>query len=106
MMRVAQRMRETDPGACIRCAFLELCPPDLTTTVADLVVQGVGVVTIFPMFLGLGKHAREDLPRLAEALRQRYPEVHFVLKPSVGEEARVIELLAQLALDRVPPAPA
>ncbi|MEY4099606.1 MAG: hypothetical protein RL300_777 [Pseudomonadota bacterium] len=95
---VAQRMRAIDPRCCVRCAFLEITEPDLVSTTAELIGLGVDDITIVPMFLGVGRHAREDLPVLVKSLQADYPEVRFTLQPSVGEDARVVELLAQIAL--------
>jgi sirohydrochlorin cobaltochelatase len=50
------------------------------------------------MFLGVGRHAREDLPVLVTELQKTYPAVSFVLRPSVGEDPRVVEMLAKLSL--------
>jgi sirohydrochlorin cobaltochelatase len=55
-------------------------------------------IRIVPMFLGMGKHAREDLPQLAAQLRQEHPEIEFEITPTVGEDARVTALLADLAV--------
>ena len=95
---VANHMRKISPQSCVRCAFLELTEPDLASVMAELAAKHVKHVTIVPMFLGVGRHAREDLPLLVSELRQTYPKVHFVLRPSVGEEPRVIEMLARLSL--------
>ena len=95
---VAQRMLAIDPQCCVRCAFLEITEPDLARTTAELVALGVNSITIVPMFLGVGRHAREDLPLLVNALQDSYPGVRFLLQPSVGEDARVVELLAQIAM--------
>jgi sirohydrochlorin cobaltochelatase len=95
---VAQRMLVIDPQCRVRCAFLEITEPDLASTTAELVALGVDSITIVPMFLGVGRHAREDLPVLVKALQLDYPEVCFMLQPSVGEDARVVELLAQIAM--------
>jgi sirohydrochlorin cobaltochelatase len=95
---VAQRMLAIDPQCCVRCAFLEITEPDLAWTTAELVALGVNSITIVPMFLGVGRHAREDLPLLVNALQDNYPGVRFLLQPSVGEDARVVELLAQIAM--------
>ena len=102
---VALRMQAIDPQCCVRCAFLEITAPDLAVTTAELVALGVNSITIVPMFLGVGRHAREDLPVLVQSLQADYPEVRFMLQPSVGEDARVVELLAQIALPGVPVAP-
>jgi sirohydrochlorin cobaltochelatase len=95
---VAQRMLEIDPQGMVRCAFLELTQPSLDVAATELIRLGVDTIRIVPMFLGVGRHAREDLPVLVDALRVQFPAVNFNLRPSVGEEARVIELLAAVAV--------
>jgi len=44
--------------------------------------------------LGVGKHARQDLPALVAAARAAHPKVAFEVLPSVGELPEVIEVLA------------
>ena len=95
---VAARVRTLDAAVAVRCAYLELTEPDLATTVDALMAEGVRSITVVPMFLGVGKHAREDLPLLLDALRRQHPETQFNLQASVGEQPAMIELLAQLAL--------
>lgn len=99
MESVAARLRTLHPQAPVRCAYLELQAPDLATAAGELVGLGVGALTIVPMFLGTGRHAREDLPRLVEELRTLHPGVEVVLRPPVGEDARVVELLANIAVE-------
>lgn len=96
--QVAWHMRQLQPEHPVRCAFLEWTQPDLMTAVDELLALGVQAITVMPMFLGLGKHAREDLPRLAAQLQTRHPHIRFVVKPSVGEQVEVLQLLARLAL--------
>lgn len=99
MEAVAARIRQQSPHALVECAYLELSTPDLATATQRLLANGVQAITIVPMFLGVGRHAREDLPLLVEQLRQQHPQVIFSLKPAVGEDQRLVELLAQIALD-------
>jgi sirohydrochlorin cobaltochelatase len=47
----------------VRCAYLELTAPDLPA-VARLMAAGATGHAWCRMFLGTGKHAREDLPAL------------------------------------------
>ena len=99
MEAVAHRVREQSPKAEVVCAYLELSQPDLPTATAALVAQGIAEITIVPMFLGTGRHAREDLPALVAQLRADHPATVFELPPAVGEDTRVIELLASMALE-------
>jgi sirohydrochlorin cobaltochelatase len=50
------------------------------------------------MFLGVGKHAREDLPQLVQDLKGLYPHVSFELRQAVGEEPELIQSMAAIAL--------
>ncbi len=56
-------------------------------------------VTVVPMFLGTGKHAREDLPRWSQALRRAHPQVRLQLAAARGRRSAVLDLLAKIALE-------
>ncbi len=99
MDAVAARIGTLAPQTPVVCAFLELTSPDLPTAVQALVAQGLQRVTVVPMFLGVGRHAREDLPVLMAELQARHPAVEFHLQSAVGEDARLTDLLARMALD-------
>lgn len=96
---VATQMRASNPLCEVRCAYLELTEPDLASSAAELVALGMTTLTVVPLFLGVGRHAREDLPVLMMDLKQRFPHVSFELRPAVGEDPRVIALLADVALN-------
>lgn len=115
---VANRIRADHPQQPTACAYLELCEPSLPDAAALMISQlqdatsliappagSTGAngskrlrIRIVPMFLGMGKHAREDLPELAAALRSAHPLVEFEITSTVGEDARVTALLAQMAV--------
>jgi sirohydrochlorin cobaltochelatase len=94
---VARQMTERWPGISVACAFLELTTPDLASTVEALMMQGKTHVRIVPMFLGVGRHAREDLPQLVSELVESYPQVHFELLPAIGEHPAMTRLMAEIA---------
>lgn len=104
---VATRMREQlarssqdADGAAppVACAYLELMAPTLSACVQDLAAQGVLAFTIVPMFLGQGRHAREDLPQLVTDLHAQHPGLRFTLRPAVGEDPEIVDALARLIL--------
>jgi sirohydrochlorin cobaltochelatase len=98
MEAVAAQIRTSSPQAKVVCAYLELSTPDLADATRMLLAAGIQTIVIVPMFLGVGRHAREDLPQLVDALRQQHPDVVFALRPAVGEDSRLVQLLAEIAL--------
>ncbi|WP_295957897.1 CbiX/SirB N-terminal domain-containing protein [Rhodoferax sp.] len=99
MQAVAAQVAAADPQVQVACAFLELTTPDLPTAAAQLVAQGAQQLTVVPMFLGVGRHVREDLPVLMDGLRQQHPGVNIVLQAAVGENTQLVALLAKIALE-------
>ncbi len=95
---VAARMREREPDVPVRCAYLELMAPELGATVQELASCGATAITVVPMFLGVGRHARHDLPELVRALALSHPAVRIDLRPAIGEHPEVVELMAGIAL--------
>lgn len=94
---VVQRMQVQQPNLNVAVAFLELTAPDLPSTVETLMKQGVAHVRIVPMFLGVGRHAREDLPALVHGLVEAYPQMSFELLPAIGEHPAMTALMADIA---------
>ena len=95
---VAQAISTQSPGTRVACAYLELSQPDLSQVTSELAAEGIAHITVVPMFLGVGRHAREDLPQLLAQLRTQYPDLVFQLMPAVGENPEVVEMLAAVAL--------
>jgi sirohydrochlorin cobaltochelatase len=106
---VATAIAAKHPGTPVRCAYLELCTPDLPTVTTEIIAACASFhwasgpkdtlnIRIVPMFLGMGKHAREDLPELVTALRMAHPSVNFEVVAPIGEDARVTALLAEMAV--------
>ena len=95
---VARRMVALTPGLAVACAYLEFVTPDLKSAAERLIAEGARSVHVVPLFLGMGKHVREDLPQLLDELRDAHSGVDFTLAPAVGERPEVIDLLARIAL--------
>jgi len=96
---VAARIAAQQPGRPVACAYLELCAPTLPDAVAQLVAEGARQVAVVPMFLGTGKHAREDLPVLVEQLRASHSGVQFSVQTAIGEDPRMTALMAEIACE-------
>jgi sirohydrochlorin cobaltochelatase len=98
---VQQRLQAQDPALDVRCAYLELTEPDLPECVRRMIADGVGRIRILPMFLGMGRHAREDLPQLIVQIRHAHPHTRVEVLPALGEDPRLADLSCQIALDNL-----
>lgn len=96
---IAARVQSLDPAGLVGCAYLELTDPPLMTCATVLIDQGAQNITVVPLFLGVGRHAREDLPVLMAELKAAFPLIAFGLQSAVGEDARLVDLLAHMALE-------
>lgn len=95
---VMRRIQAMDASVQVSCTYLEMVAPDLPSAARAMVESGVRSIRVVPLFLGMGKHVREDLPQLLDALRLAHPSVDFSLAGAVGEDTEVIDLLARVAL--------
>jgi sirohydrochlorin cobaltochelatase len=87
----------------VRLAYLELMTPSLESVVDEFVANGVGAVTVIPVFFGQGGHVRGDLPRLVNALRARHATLELHVAPAVGEDASVLAAIADYAFRSAAP---
>jgi sirohydrochlorin cobaltochelatase len=97
--QVAARVRALRAGVQVSLAYLEFMAPDLDGAALCLVQAGCRDVAILPLFLGAGSHVRKDLPERVARLRLDHPTVRWTLRPAAGESARLVEALAQIAVE-------
>ena len=95
---VAADIRVRQPNTAVRCAYLELCTPTLPDAAAELIAAGAIWIRVFPLFFGVGKHAREDLPLLIDQIKTTHPGVVIELLPAAGEYPQLTALMADIAL--------
>ena len=96
--RIQARLRAADPAAMVELCFLELMPPSLTEAVAGLAAQGVGLITIVPLFLAQGGHLKQDLPRIIDEVRQIHRELDIRMTSAIGDSEVLTDAIAEWAL--------
>ena len=77
------------PEVRVTLAFLELMEPRLPEAVEALVAEGVGDITVVPVFLGQGGHLLRDLPQLADGIRAAHPGLRLHIAGAIGEDPGV-----------------
>ncbi|HRK38609.1 MAG TPA: CbiX/SirB N-terminal domain-containing protein [Burkholderiaceae bacterium] len=97
---IASRIRSLQPSSQVVCAYLELCEPSLPAALEQLATAGIQHIRVLPIFFGMGKHTREDLPHLISQWCASHPDVKLDVLPPAGEHAALTDLLAHVALGR------
>lgn len=93
--RLQALVQQQSAGLTVELAFLELMTPRLPELTAQLVADGINVVTVVPVFLGQGGHVRADLPRIVDELKAQHPTVSFKIAEAVGENDQVLQAMAR-----------
>jgi sirohydrochlorin cobaltochelatase len=96
--RIAARLREARPNLPVQLAFLELMQPALADAVAGMAADGITRITLVPLFLAQGGHLKEDLPRLLDDVRRRYPSVTIDVTQAIGDSEVLTATIADWAL--------
>ena len=96
--QIADHVREQAPGVPVELSFLEFMAPDLAEGANRLAAAGCERIDVVPLFLGAGGHVRRDIPDLLARLELAHPQVHWVLRPAIGEVDSVVEAMATASL--------
>jgi sirohydrochlorin ferrochelatase len=81
----------------VQPAYLELAEPSIDEGAARCVERRASVVIMLPYFLSLGRHVVDDLTAARDRLRQRYPQVTFLIAPPLGQHPALVDILLQHA---------
>lgn len=93
--RLKAELEALRPEARVELAFLELMKPSLPECVAALYADGVRSLRVVPVFLGVGGHLREDLPRIVEEIRAAHAGLEITVEAPIGEQPAVITAIAR-----------
>lgn len=103
-LRLQELVQQHNSDAPVALAFLELMSPSLPECAAHMVEDGCTALHIVPIFLGQGGHIRRDLPLVVEQLRAAHPDVAISVAKAAGEDAAVLQAMAQYCLRSLPTA--
>ncbi len=102
---LANLLVERRPGWSIRCAHLEICAPHVADVVDGCVRDGARTIFLHPFFLLPGRHARDDLPRMAADARDRHPGITIHVTETVGLDPKLVEIVLDRIDEAVRPEP-
>ena len=86
-------LAEQLPDLQISGFFVEVAEPTLEQEIGRLAEQGVERIVIVPMFLTRGNHLSNGIPRILEAMRQRYSHIQIELTRHLGVDPLLAEII-------------
>ncbi len=101
--KLRERIAARRPDATVELAFLEFMEPALEPTVNRLAADGVGRITVVPLFMAQGGHLKHDLPLLLARARTAHPGIALTLAPPVGDIESILDAIVDWvsALERI-----
>lgn len=97
LAQLAALLKARVPDRIVHYAHLELAPPSIADAIERCAAEGATEIVVHPYFLAPGRHATEDIPRLAREAARRHPDVAVRVSPPLG----LHEKLADVVLERV-----
>ena len=95
--QLAVLVRQLRPGLAVEIAHMSQAQPDLAAGFERCVRAGASEVIVHPYLLSPGKHALEDIPRLAAECAARHPGVTFRVTPPLGLHGKLAEIVLERA---------
>ena len=90
------------PDLAVEVAFLELTAPLLPEAIENLIARHYLEIAIVPVFLAQGGHLKNDVPRLLDAMRARFPGITFDLWPALGDVDPVLDAIGTWIVNTAP----
>ena len=90
------------PGPAVGGGFIELSPPPISATVADLVAAGHRDLAVVPLVLFDAGHAKTDVPASVNLARAAHPGVRVRYGRALGVHPDLVELVDARLRSAVP----
>jgi len=91
-----ERLKEQSDIAIIKYAFLEIAHPSIPEGIDDCANAGATEIIILLNFLNAGKHVDEDIPRIVDEARGKYPQVTFTITQPIGKHDKIVKLFLDM----------
>ncbi len=97
LQEIATLVRELSPGLIVHIAHMELAAPDIPAGLAACVADGADEIIVHPFMLSPGRHATEDIPRIAREAAAAHSGVQVHVTPPLGVHAKLAEIVLERA---------
>ena len=86
-------LAEQLPDLHISGSFVEVAEPTLEQEISRLAAEGMERIVIVPMFLTRGQHLSNGIPRILDAMREKYSHIQIDLTRHLGVDPLLAEII-------------
>ena len=90
-----KKFRAAYPHRFVEGAFLSLAKPTIPEAIECCVRQGSEQIFVIPLLFFPGRHAKEDIPRIIQEAKNKYPEIDFHYASPLSENPEALTLLEE-----------
>ena len=94
---VAEILRQKRPQLIVQIAHMELAEPSIGQGIAACVRAGATEIVVHPYMLSPGRHATQDIPRMATEAAATHPGVTIRVTEPLGLHEKLGEVILQRA---------
>lgn len=94
---IAKQLQQELGTSKVRLAYMEFTGPTLMDVAYECVGQNQLNLRLLPLFMAVGAHLATDIPEQVAAVRCQFPQITIDILPPVGEDARMVRLVEQIA---------
>jgi sirohydrochlorin cobaltochelatase len=100
---IARRVRACGRYEAVVVCFLDLNKPSIPDAIDNLVGRGIQHIIATPYFLQLGNHVIDDLPKIIELARARYPSSTIILAEHLSYDRLLVAAITDRVAEAIAP---
>ncbi|MBI3316531.1 MAG: CbiX/SirB N-terminal domain-containing protein [Candidatus Omnitrophica bacterium] len=78
-------------------AFLEMVKPSISQGIENCIEKGALEIFVIPLMLFPGRHVKDDIPRLIQESKAKFPAIDFHYAGPLSEKTSLAEVVEQKA---------
>ena len=94
--RLVKALKRKSKVPIFEFAFLEIERPSIPEGIRKCVDSGAREIRVLLNFLNSGRHVGEDIPKIVNEARLKYPSVKFRITPPIGQHPKIDEVFVEL----------
>lgn len=98
LIELSRMVAENNSNWQVHYAFVEFAQPSLEEKVRELVALGEKTIVLAPVFLTVGNHLAQGLPKRFKVLEEENPGLKLVMAQHLGADPLIAQLITKRAL--------